>query len=59
MHGKAVALGILMAMKLSYYIGVLNINEFELVKNHIKEMNLPTTLKEIDKNEGGMFQRGF
>ena len=51
MHGKAVALGILMAMKLSYYIGALNINEFELVKNHIKEMNLPTTLKEIDKRK--------
>ena len=45
-HGEAVILGIKTAAKFSLSNNILNIKEFNLIKNHINKLNLP---KDINK----------
>ena len=51
MHGEAVSLGLLMAMKLSFYLGKIEMSKYVLVENHLRRINLPTTLIEINKKK--------
>jgi 3-dehydroquinate synthase len=41
LHGEAVAIGMIMAAKMSEKLGLLTKNEFEIIKNHLKKANLP------------------
>jgi 3-dehydroquinate synthase len=45
-HGEAVILGIKTAAKFSLSINILNIKEFNLIENHLNNLNLP---KDINK----------
>ena len=51
LHGEAVAIGMVMANKLSNELGYLNENEAEEIKNLLKRYNLPTEFKIKDKEE--------
>ena len=44
-HGEAVILGIKTAAKFSLSINLLNIKEFNLIKNHLDKLSLPNNLK--------------
>ena len=44
-HGEAVILGIKTALKFSYQKKFLNLSQFKILKNHIKNSNLPSDIK--------------
>ena len=46
-HGEAVILGINTAIKFSLSNKILNIKEFTLVVNHLKELNLPSNINKF------------
>lgn len=41
LHGEAVAIGMIMANRLSHKLGMMSINEFELVKEILRQYDLP------------------
>ena len=43
-HGEAVILGIITAAKFSLLNKVLNVEEFELIENHLNKLNLPRNI---------------
>ena len=43
-HGEAVAMGMIMASKLSSAMNLISINEFNKIINHFKLLNLPTQI---------------
>ena len=43
-HGEAVAMGMIMALKLSSEINLISINELNKIINHFKLLNLPTSI---------------
>jgi len=51
LHGEAVAIGMIMANKLSIELGFLTNKENERIKNLLKRYNLPTTFKIKDEEE--------
>lgn len=51
LHGEAVAIGMIMAMHMSYEVGSLkDINQIELVTNHFKKAGLATSPIDIKNN---------
>ena len=48
MHGEAVSVGLLMAIRLSVLLEKTTKDKLEIVKNHLKKLNLPTTLKDLN-----------
>lgn len=46
-HGEAVILGILTAAKFSLSNDILNIKEFNLIKNHLSKLNLPRNINKF------------
>ena len=46
-HGNAVAVGILMALRLSVIIGYADSNDYTLILDHFKKMSLPTKLNDL------------
>ena len=46
-HGEAVAIGMVLAARLSYVLGHITEDDVEMVFNHIKAMGMPTGLKDI------------
>jgi len=47
-HGEAVAIGIMLAAKLSVHLSMLNKSELEKIKNHFLAMGLKTNISDID-----------
>tara|TARA_Y100000591_G_scaffold284793_1_gene266697 strand:- start:573 stop:1679 length:1107 start_codon:yes stop_codon:yes gene_type:complete len=43
-HGEAVLLGIFSAVKFSYEINLLNLKEYNLISNHLKNSKLPSNI---------------
>ena len=50
-HGEAVSVGLLMAIKLSVLLDKTNFINFNLIKAHMKKLNLPTTLNCLKPNQ--------
>ena len=50
-HGLAIALGMLIAMKLSVLLKKSDINDFMLLKKHYISMSLPTSFKKLSLNK--------
>ena len=46
-HGEAVILGLNAASKFSMLNKILNIKEFQLIKNHLDELNLPRNINKF------------
>jgi len=46
-HGQAVLLGIKTAAKFSLLNKILNINEFQLIENHLNDLNLPRNINKL------------
>jgi len=44
-HGEAVILGIKVALEFSYKNNLLNVKDYEILKNHIKKHKLPSNIK--------------
>tara|TARA_B110001454_G_scaffold203779_1_gene211968 strand:+ start:445 stop:1551 length:1107 start_codon:yes stop_codon:yes gene_type:complete len=49
-HGEAVILGIKTASKFSLLSNLIKINEFELIKNHLNKLNLPSSINKFFSN---------
>tara|TARA_B100000029_G_scaffold366753_1_gene360145 strand:- start:113 stop:1225 length:1113 start_codon:yes stop_codon:yes gene_type:complete len=50
-HGEAVLLGMMMASKFSYNKKVLSLNDFNLIKKHYSNLNLPMNINKIFKKK--------
>ena len=46
-HGEAVILGIKTAAEFSLLNKILNLTDFELIKNHLKQLNLPNNISQF------------
>ena len=50
-HGDAVSVGLVMAMKLSVLMKKTHLNNYHLIKSHLKKVNLPTTLIDLNSKK--------
>lgn len=49
LHGEAVAIGMVLAAKMSQDLGLLSKNDVERIKSHLKEANLPVSAYNVRK----------
>ncbi len=49
-HGEAVAIGMILAVKMSINLGMLDAKNLSVVVNHMKKIGLPTSPKNIQKS---------
>ena len=50
-HGEAVSVGLLMSAKMSVLLNIAKPNTFNLIKAHHSKLNLPISLKCLDKKK--------
>ena len=50
-HGEAISIGMICAVKISYKLGNISINEYQKIKNHFKKIQLPYYDKRINSSK--------